>query len=418
MRSQERHRLRRETARRSARLAVGRERCSKDRLLGIRGPHHHLKPRLAGSAPSCRSARPVRSRALRYRPFGAARRGGKNNHSGNGNRGPQHAQHYGGWRSGFRSCPALPLDVPELPEVETVRRTLLPRILGSRILTARLLRRDVLIAPGDPAGGFSRQRTGRGTPPAAIAPSDLLEDCTITEILRRGKQLAIIGQPDRDGPRALTVQLGMSGQLFIEPSAASDSPLPTHVHALWTFHDALRGPNPKRAKDTAQLCFRDPRRFGGLRVLRSMEELNAHWLQLGPDALDLSAEDLLNASRDSSRAIKALLMDQATVAGIGNIYADEALFRAGIRPSRPARRLKPVEAIVLSEAIRAILHDAIEARGSTLRDYRDADGREGDYQGRHAVYGRAGENCRRCGRVLRSGILAQRTTVWCPACQR
>jgi formamidopyrimidine-DNA glycosylase len=308
--------------------------------------------------------------------------------------------------------------VPELPEVETVRRTLLPRILGSKVLTARLLRRDVLIAPGDPSGGFSRQRSGSSAPPAAITPSDMLEGCTITEILRRGKQLAIIGQPARGEPQALIVQLGMSGQLFIEPGAASGSPLPTHVHAVWTFHDALQEPNPKRTKDTAQLCFRDPRRFGGLRVLRSLEELNTHWLQLGPDALDLSAKDLLNASRDSTRAIKALLMDQATVAGIGNIYADEALFRAGVRPSRPARRLKPAEAVVLSESIRTILRDAIQARGSTLRDYRDADGRQGDYQGRHAVYGRSGLACQQCGRKLRSAILAQRTTVWCSTCQR
>lgn len=307
--------------------------------------------------------------------------------------------------------------MPELPEVETVRRTLLPRILGLHVQTAKLLRRDVLIAPGDPAGGFSRQRSGTINGPASYSPADLLDRCTITDIRRRGKQLAILAKEPRGPEHALIVQLGMSGQLFIADSAADDA-LPTHVHALWTLDAGSRTGEPSNSRRGITLLFRDPRRFGGLRVLRSQAELDAHWSVLGPDALDLTAADLLHAASGSVRAIKALLMDQAVVAGIGNIYADESLFRAGVRPSRQARKLKPAEATALVEAIRSILLEAITARGSTLRDYRDADGQKGGFQTRHAVYGRGGLPCLVCGRTLRAGILAQRTTVWCSGCQR
>ena len=300
--------------------------------------------------------------------------------------------------------------MPELPEVETVRRTLLPRVVGCTVLAAKLFRRDVLVAPGDPAGGFSRQRNHLPPRPAPFTPADLLERCTIRDVLRRGKQLAILAHDPDGAERALIIQLGMSGQLFLHEAESPGHDPPAHVHAMWTL--------VARASRSTCLLFRDPRRFGGLRILRSREALDAHWRELGPDALDLTADELLNAARGSTRAMKALLMDQAVVAGIGNIYADEALFRAGIRPARMARRLKPPEAESLAAAVRAVLSEAVQARGSTLRDYRDADGREGDFQSRHAVYGRGGEPCIRCRGLLRSATLAQRTTVWCSSCQR
>lgn len=302
--------------------------------------------------------------------------------------------------------------VPELPEVETVRRTLAPRIVGRYVLAARLLRRDVLIAPGDPRGGFARQRQKARHGAAEYTPVDLLQGCRIVDILRRGKQLAVIGRaPDRS-ERALIVQLGMSGQVFVV-EAAGEHPS-THVHAMWDMG--------ARGKDSGavacHMVFRDPRRFGGLRVLRSRADLDAHWSELGPDALEITEQDLLSVCRGSIRAVKAVLLDQSAVAGVGNIYADEALFRAGIKPSRPARRVKSGKAVALAEAIRAVLEESIEARGSTLRDYRDADGREGGFKSRHAVYGRGGRPCLRCGRKLRSAVMAQRTTVWCPSCQK
>lgn len=300
--------------------------------------------------------------------------------------------------------------MPELPEVETVRRTLLPRVVNSTVLAAKLLRRDVLIAPGDPAGGFARQRTRPAAQPARLLPADLLERCTIRDVLRRGKQLAILAQDAAGAEHALIIQLGMSGQLFLEDSGTPEPGHTAHVHALWML-DA-------RASGATRLVFRDPRRFGGLRILRSREALDEHWRQLGPDALVLTPSHLHACARGSARAIKALLMDQAAVAGIGNIYADEALFRARVRPSRPARRLKQAEAEALAAAVREVLREAVEARGSTLRDYRDADGREGDFQARHAVYGRGGMPCTRCRGRLRSAVLGQRTTVWCPSCQR
>jgi len=310
------------------------------------------------------------------------------------------------------------LRVPELPEVETVCRTLRPRIVGRRVRAARLLRRDVLIAPGDPVGGFSRQRGKATAKPAAIEPEDLLQGCIVTEVLRRGKQIALIGRGGGGREHVLIVQLGMSGQLFIEPARESKGSAHTHVHAVWEVEGARGASGRSRADAVMTMYFRDPRRFGGLRVLRSREELAAHWQLLGPDALELKAEDLLRVCRESVRAIKAVLMDQAAVAGVGNIYADEALFRAQVRPSRRAARVKATEAVALAEAIRQVLRESIDDGGSTLRDYRDADGRQGGYQGRHAVYGRGGLLCVRCGRTLREGLLAQRTTVWCPGCQR
>lgn len=319
--------------------------------------------------------------------------------------------------------------MPELPEVETIRRCLMPRLVGLRVLTARLLRRDVLVAPGDPSGGFARQRgrgpgvNGRAAPPAALEPADLLEGCRIVNVLRHGKQLAIIARgPGRGsgahGERALLVQLGMSGGLtLVEHPMPEDVPL-LHVHALWTMGAKARAGARLRPGGGVALLFRDPRRFGGLRVFRSCSELGEHWAALGPDALAVTPEDLLRAARNSERAIKALLLDQRSIAGVGNIYADEALFRARIRPARPARLIKPAAAVALTGAVRSVLLEAIDAKGSTLRDYRGADGLRGGFQLRHAVYGRGGQPCPSCARRLSEATVAQRTTVWCVNCQR
>ena len=297
--------------------------------------------------------------------------------------------------------------MPELPEVESIRLSLLPRLVGRRVVGAVLHRRDVLVAPGDPYGGFARQRgAGRGkVRPNRVSKAELLEGAVVTRIERRGKQLAIIAESATLGREiALGVQFGMSGQLF-HRAAGQRVADASHIHAEW------------RLKDGGRLVFRDPRRFGGLRSFPSLEALQEHWAALGADALHIGGEELAAALKGSGRAIKAALLDQSVAAGVGNIYADEALFAAQIAPARRAADLTRAECVRLAETIREVLANAIEAGGSTLRDYVDADGNPGSFQLAHKVYGRAGEACVACGAELSSTVLAQRMTVWCSRCQ-
>jgi formamidopyrimidine-DNA glycosylase len=278
----------------------------------------------------------------------------------------------------------LPFLVPELPEVESIRRTLAPPLIGRHIVRARLLRRD-----------FCTRGDGR-----PCSPRDLLQGTTIRALDRRGKQLAIIAT---DGC-TLVVQLGMSGQFLLTPRGMPPPNSP-HVHCLWTLDDG------------ATLLSRDPRRFGGLWALPCEDALRQRWSALGPDALTIAAPELTERAGKSARAIKAALLDQRVLAGVGNIYADEALFRAGIHPLRTARSLSGNDWPALASAIRDTLSSAIEAGGSTLRDYRNALGVAGSAQLTHAVYARAGQSCIRCGRPLRGIRIAQRATVYCPRCQ-
>ncbi len=313
--------------------------------------------------------------------------------------------------------------MPELPEVETIRRALEPLLVGRRVVRAELRRRDVLVMPGDPFGGFARQRPHRPPSPspsaraakakprpAPTSPRDLLEGSTIGALRRRGKQLAILAD-DTNGP-VLVVQLGMSGQLLVpknlpddKPRRGQPTPFPTHVHAVWRLDDGSR------------LLFRDPRRFGGLRALPNQVALDELWQPLGPDALSVTADGLHEALSGTRRLVKAALLDQSLVAGVGNIYADEALFAAGISPRRRADTLTPAETARLAAALREVLDHAVAHGGSTLRDYVTPGGDAGSYQARHLVYGHAGEPCPRCGGTLTSATLAGRTTVWCPTCQ-
>jgi formamidopyrimidine-DNA glycosylase len=298
--------------------------------------------------------------------------------------------------------------MPELPEVESIRRSLAPKIVGRRVVSVLLLRRDVVVAPGDPYGGFSRQRGEKAKGklrPRRVVGADLLAGAVITDIERRGKQLVMVGAGEDGAVRGVGVQLGMSGQLF-HRAPGQRVPERSHVHAVW------------RVEDGSRVVFRDPRRFGGLRVFVSREAIDEHWSMLGPDGLTVSGEELAAGVRGSERMIKAALLDQGVVAGVGNIYADEALFAAGIRPTRRCESLKGAEIIALAVRIREVLARAVEAGGSTLRDYVDAEGNPGTYQLAHAVYGRGGQACQGCGRPLREGTVGQRTTVWCERCQR
>lgn len=290
--------------------------------------------------------------------------------------------------------------MPELPEVESIRRSLEPRLLGRAVRSATLHRRDVLVLPGDPFGGFARQRgAARHTRPRRARGVDLLADADITALHRHGKQLALMASTGH----VLVVQLGMSGQLF-HRAAGERVPDTTHIHATWRFDDG-------------RLIFRDPRRFGGLRALPTTHDLQQLWSTLGPDALTINPDALSASLADAARPLKAALLDQSLIAGVGNIYADEALHLARLSPTRSAAQLSASDTTRLATAIRQVIAHAIEAGGSTLRDYVDANGDPGTYQLSHAVYGRGGQPCTRCGKTLRSTILAQRTTVWCPHCQ-
>ena len=283
--------------------------------------------------------------------------------------------------------------MPELPEVENVRRSLAPILLNARITGVRVLRR-----------GFAR----RGGSARPAGPRALLDGARVRAVERHGKQLAILS----DDGRAIAIHLGMTGQLLWTPGRVGVGPgaRADHVHVSWLVESPA---------STGELRFRDPRRFGGVWTFPSFDALRrSRWSTLGPDALAITPGGLLDAARNSRRAIKALLLDQAVLAGVGNIYADEALFRARVAPHRRADSLLHQEYTDLAAAIRAVLTASIAAGGSTLRDYRDVSGSPGRFQHVHRVYARGGQPCVTCGGVLRRALVAQRTTVWCPSCQR
>jgi len=269
--------------------------------------------------------------------------------------------------------------MPELPEVETVRRSLLP-IVGRRIVRVDVveprLRRRV-------ASDFAARIT----------------DHVIDAIDRHGKYLLF----RLSSGECLLAHLGMSGALLLQPGGTAAEP---HDHVRFIFADG------------EQLTYNDPRRFGLLRVGR-MTEL-AELRNVGPDPLadDFAVADLAALARGRKKPVKNLLMDQQGLGGIGNIYANEILFRARIRPGRQARRLTRAELARLHEATRAVLAHAIELGGSSISDYRDGGGRPGYFQLRLAVYDRAGEPCRRCRTPIRRAVHAGRSSFYCPICQR
>jgi formamidopyrimidine-DNA glycosylase len=269
--------------------------------------------------------------------------------------------------------------VPELPEVETTRRGLAP-----------VLRQTV-------ARVIVRQPRLRWRVPAALVRK--LPGRTIEAIERRAKYLLF-----RTAGGTVILHLGMSGSLRIVPAATPPAPH-DHVDIVFTNGDCLR--------------LRDPRRFGA--VLWTAHDPARHKLlrDLGPEPLGpaFNTGYLHAASRGRKPAVRDFLLNGRIVAGVGNIYANEALFRAGIRPTRPVGRLKAAECARLVEAIRATLEQAIRAGGTTLRDFRNADGLPGYFQQTLNVYGRAGESCPRCGHAICLKRLGQRSVFYCPDCQ-
>jgi formamidopyrimidine-DNA glycosylase len=274
--------------------------------------------------------------------------------------------------------------MPELPEVETIRRQLEPLVVGRRLASAWAF------------------------PHPKFAPALEVEGATITGTARRGKYLLL---PLDDG-RELIVHLGMTGSLRVRPPGdAGDA----YVRAWWGLEDAPTGAAVAGAAEQA-LEYRDVRRFGRLAVAEDGHYAGTLAVQ-GPDALDrrLTAEDFWRALKRSRRAVKTQLLSQRPIAGVGNIYADEALWRARVNPFR--RTVTRAQAAALLEALREVLAGSLRYGGTTLTTYRNVEGRPGRNQQRLDVYGHGGLPCPRCGTELRSRVLDGRTTTWCPTCQ-
>jgi formamidopyrimidine-DNA glycosylase len=262
--------------------------------------------------------------------------------------------------------------MPELPEVETVVRTLRPSIVGRRILNAEFLQLRVL----------------RGSPHETVQS---LAGRRIVAIERYGKFIAI--RLDRG---YLVVHLGMTGKLLVnaEPSK--------WTHAIFTL-------------DRGILHYDDQRQFGRIEY---GDELPERVGALGPEPLEITLEDFARRLKERRSPVKAVLLNQAVVRGVGNIYADEALFRAGVHPKRIASALRKDRVRRIYDAMREVLSEAIESRGSSVSNYVDAEGRKGSFQLSHRVYRRTGEACVQCGTPIKRIVVAQRGTHFCPKCQR
>jgi len=291
--------------------------------------------------------------------------------------------------------------VPELPEVEVTRRRIEPLLLGRTIARVE--------TTGDSALFLVRperlRRRLRGRRAVALE--------------RRGKYL--VAELD-DGSR-LVIHLGMTGQLFtsgvasprllsataraaLAPEEQADFHPDRHTHLRIRFRD----PGPA-------LYLRDVRKFGKVFLLGPGES-HPRLTALGPDALHVDAQALFAARRKRAAPIKAVLLDQKVLAGVGNIYADEALFLAGVRPGRRAARVTRSECEAIARSLRRVLQRSIDTGGSSISDFLAPDGADGAYQDERRVYARAGCPCYSCGTVIRRTVIAQRGTHYCPRCQR
>jgi formamidopyrimidine-DNA glycosylase len=276
--------------------------------------------------------------------------------------------------------------MPELPEVESLRQILSRSavgrtIVGARVGEARLRRRIV--------ADFAAAVAGR----------------QIVKLSRRAKYLIL----ELDGEHVMLVHLGMSGSLTHRGEDFSDSEFdPKHDHVEFALDDSTR------------LVYNDPRRFGMMRlVARASLSESPELKGLGPEPLskEFNADYLAAKARGKQVAIKNLIMDQKIVAGIGNIYASEILYRAGVRPTRRAGRVKRREIDLIAQAVPVILRAAIGSRGTTFRSYRDSEGQPGRFAERLRVYGRENEPCYKCSTPIKNVVVGQRASFYCPKCQ-
>jgi formamidopyrimidine-DNA glycosylase len=291
--------------------------------------------------------------------------------------------------------------MPELPEVEVTRRRIAPLLVGRRIAQLRTSRPSYFFLT-------SPARLRRG-----------LEGRALRSLDRAGKYL--LGEVEGGG--RLLLHLGMTGQLFasgvtsvrllsasrraaLAPEDQTAFRPDQHTHLRFEFED--EGP---------AVLFRDVRKFGKVQLLAAGER-SERLDRLGTDALVVTGDALFEATRGRTAAIKTLLLDQAIVAGTGNIYADEALFLAGVRPTRRAGRVTRTECDRIAAGLRQVMLRSIETGGSSISDYVAPDGSDGGYQDERRVYARKGEPCLSCGKPIRRKMLGQRSTHWCSGCQR
>jgi len=260
--------------------------------------------------------------------------------------------------------------MPELPEVETIVRGLAPRLAGRRILSAE----------------FRCPRIVRGAPERIVGK-------TIRRVRRYGKFIVI---DFTDSSVSLGVHLGMTGKLLL------DGELGVHSHAVITL-------------DRGTLIYDDIRQFGRIEL---SDQFAAKIARLGPDPLAIDLDTFVSRLRARRVLVKPLLLNQNFLRGMGNIYTDEALHRAGVHPRALASRLSRDRAARLHKAIREVLIESIESGGSSVSDYVNADGRRGSFQLRHRVYGKEGKPCPTCATTIRRILVGQRGTHFCPKCQK
>jgi len=274
--------------------------------------------------------------------------------------------------------------MPELPEVETTRRGIEPHVAGRRIVSVHVY--DARL---------------RWPVPSTLPV--LLDDALIVGVERRSKYL-LFRIAAKSGPGTLLMHLGMTGSL----RAFGDAPARRrHDHVDVCLDDGT------------VIRYRDPRRFGSIHWVPGPAPSHPLLDGLGPEPFDpaFDADYLPARTRGRRAAIKGTLMDNRGVVGVGNIYAAESLFRAGVRPATPAGRVSRARLAALVDAVRQVLAEAIDKGGSSLRDFVDAEGAPGHFQLDYRVYGREGEPCRVCGTPIRNRRLGQRSSCYCPACQ-
>jgi formamidopyrimidine-DNA glycosylase len=276
--------------------------------------------------------------------------------------------------------------MPELPEVETIVRGLKQTLPGRRILAVRLGKTDFIDDP--------------------VQLGELLPGCRIESVTRHGKFIAFALAPtapaaNSDAPVHLFVHLGMTGQLTVRLAADS---APPHTHVRFALDDGR------------ELRYTDIRRFGRIQLVAD-SEVGAFRDRLGEDPLEISEAEFARRLGARHARVKALLLDQRTLRGIGNIYSDESLWRARIHPARRADLLTRDQLRTLRNAVRSVLQTAIRLRGSSISDYVDAEGNPGSFQLRHRAYQREGKPCARCKAQIRRTIVAGRSSYFCPVCQ-
>ena len=277
--------------------------------------------------------------------------------------------------------------MPELPEVETVARGLQRTIPGRRILSVTLRKTDFIDNPS--------------------ALEENLPGRTIEKVERYGKFMLLRLSPPQGAvngdalPASLLVHLGMTGNLAPNPAA---EPHVKHTHVCLLLDDGR------------ELRYTDPRRFGRIAYLPE-SSLAEELRPFGADPLEVGVKEFMQRLRSRRARVKALLLDQSVLRGVGNIYADESLWRAKIHPARLGAELSKKQAVALRRMLQEILRKAIVMRGSSISDFLDAEGEPGEYQRHHRAYGREGKACYRCGALIRRAIVAGRSSYFCPKCQ-